>query len=162
MTMVVDAGLVEGEPTPFIGNELAIAVAPGNPEGITGLEDLANPELTVVLAAPDVPAGQYAAQALEMAGVTVSPSSLEVNVRAVLSRVELGEADAGIVYVSDIVAAGGTVEGVEIPPEHNVPATYPIATLVDAPNPEGADAWVEWVLGEEGQADLLEAGFTPV
>lgn len=154
-----EEGLLAGPAIPFIGNELAISVAPGNPLGIAGLEDLADPQLTLVLAAPEVPAGQYAAEALAGAGVTVTPSSLEPDVRATLSRVALGEADAGIVYSSDIVAAGDAVEGVPIPAEQNVPATYPIATLAGATNPAGADAFVDWVL-EAGRPVLLGLGFT--
>ena len=161
MTTVADAGLVEGEPTTFIANVLQIAVAPGNPLGIAGLDDLADPGLVLVLAAPEVPAGRYAAEALADAGVEATPSSLETDVRAALARVELGEADAAIVYASDVVAAGDAVEGVAIRDEDNVAAEYPIAVLAGAPNPAGADAFVRWVLGEEAQAALLEAGFTP-
>jgi molybdate transport system substrate-binding protein len=159
MDVVTDAGLAAGEPEVFISNVLEIAVEPGNPLGITGLEDLAKPDLVVVLAAPEVPAGQYAAEALANAGVDVTPASLEVDVRSVLSKVALGEADAGIVYRSDIVAGGDGVEGVEIPEDQNVPASYPIVTLADAPNPAAA-AFVDYVLSEEGQTTLVEYGFT--
>lgn len=160
MMTVAEAGLLEEESQPFIANVLAIAVAPGNPLGITGLEDLADPEVTLVLAAPEVPAGQYAAEALANSGITVTPSSLEPDVRATLSRVELGEADAGIVYESDIVASDGMVEGIDIPAGQNVPATYPIATLAGAVNPEGADAFLDYVLSDEAETVLVEFGFT--
>jgi molybdate transport system substrate-binding protein len=160
MDTVDDAGLVAGERTDFAGNSLQIAVEPGNPKGIDGLEDLAQPDLTVVLAAEEVPAGEYARQALDEQGIDVEPASLETDVRAVLSRVALGEADAGIVYVSDVMAAGGDVEGVEIPADQNVPASYPIATLAEAPNPAAGKAFVAYVLSGEGQEVLNEFGFS--
>jgi molybdate transport system substrate-binding protein len=159
MDVVADAGLLAGEPQPFIANVLQIAVEPGNPLDIRALVDLARPDVTVVLAAEEVPAGQYTKQALDGAGVQVQPASLENDVRAVLQRVSLGEADAGIVYASDVASADGEVDGVAIPEDHNVPATYPIATLADAPNAEAAEAFVEFVLSDEGQAILVGHGF---
>lgn len=161
MDVVAEAGLVDGEPQTFVENALEIAVEPGNPRGIAGLDDLASPDLAVVLAAEEVPAGDFAREALATAGVDVAPASLEEDVRSVLTRVELGEADAGIVYRSDIVAASDAVEGVEIPEADNVVATYPVAALRDAPNPEAADAFVEYVLSSPGQATLEEFGFAP-
>jgi molybdate transport system substrate-binding protein len=161
MDVVGDAGLLAGEPAPFIANELAVAVEPGNPLGIQGLADLGRPGVTLVLAAPEVPAGQYAREALAAAGVQARPASLEQDVRAVLQRVALGEADAGIVYRSDL-AAEADVEGVEIPGEQNVVATYPIAALSAAPNPDGAQVFIEFVRSDEGQAILAEHGFTPL
>lgn len=160
MKVAADAGLLDGEAEVFTSNLLAIAVEPGNPLGVAGLEDLADPDVTLVLAAPEVPAGQYAVEALASTGVTVTPSSLENDVRAVLSRVELGEADAGIVYASDVTSAGDSVEGVAIPAAQNIVATYPIAALDGAPNPAGAAAFVALVRSEEGQAVLAEFGFT--
>lgn len=159
MQVVADEGLLAGEPRVFATNALAIAVEAGNPFGITGLADLADPSLVLVLADPEVPAGDFAAQALEAAGVAVTPSSLEVDVRSVLSKVELGEADAGIVYTTDLVTAGDAVQGVAIPEEENVLASYPIAALADAPNPGGAAAFVDFVLSPAGQAILREHGF---
>ena len=99
----------------FASNLLAIVVEEGNPKGVKGLDDLARPDLKVVLAAPDVPAGKYAAEILGKAGVAVKPVSQEDNVKAVVTKVSLGEADAGIVYVTDITAGGAKVEGVDIP-----------------------------------------------
>ena len=160
MDVVARAGDLAADPQVFTVNRLAIAVEPGNPLGITGLEDLADPELLLVLSAEEVPAGRYARQALDAAGVAVTPVSLERDVRAARSKVELGEADASIVYASDIVAAGSRVAGVDLPAEHNVTATYPIARLAGARNPEVADAFVAFVLSARGQAMLAEYGFT--
>lgn len=160
MDVAAEAGLVDGEPEVFTANLLEIAVEPGNPLGVEAVADLADPELTVVLAAPEVPAGQYAQELLTAQGLAVTPASLEVDVRAVLSRVALGEADAGIVYRSDVASAEGEVEGVVIPDDQNVPASYPIAALTEAPNPDGAAAFVDLVLSEEDQAVLEAYGFT--
>ncbi len=160
MDVVGDAELLAGESQVFTGNTLEIAVEPGNPLNIRSLEDLARPDVTTVLAAEEVPAGEYTRHALDVAGIQVTPASLEVDVRAVLSRVELGEADAGVVYVSDVVAAGDAVEGVPLSPEQNVPASYPIAALTDAPNPSAAEAFVEYVLSDEAQASFTEYGFS--
>lgn len=158
--VVVDAGLAGGTPEPFAATTLAVAVEPGNPLGIRELSDLTDPAVTLVLAAPDVPAGRYAAQVLAAAGVQVAPASEETDVRAVLAKVALGEADAGIVYRSDVVAAGDDVQGVPIPAEANVTVTYPIVTLAEAPNPAGARAFVDFVRSEAGRAVLAEHGFT--
>lgn len=145
-------------PRLFARNTLAIAVAPGNPKHIASLADLARPGITVVLAAPAVPAGHYARAALQKAGVTVAPKSLEENVRSVLTKVELGEADAGIVYVSDITAAGHRVSRVAIPPAVNQTARYPIAPLSrDATG----RAFVAFVLSPAGQRILSRFGFLP-
>jgi molybdate transport system substrate-binding protein len=160
MDVVADAGLLDGESEPFAGNLLQIAVEPGNPLGIAGLADLARPDLTLVLAAEEAPAGQYAREALDAQGVTVTPASLEADVRAVVSRVALGEADAGIVYATDVIAADGDVEGVEVPEDQNVPATYPIATLAEAPTPDAAAVFVDFVQSGEGQAILRRHGFS--
>jgi molybdate transport system substrate-binding protein len=160
MDVVADADDLAGDAQVFTANRLAIAVEPGNPLGIGGLADLADPELVLVLPAEEVPAGQYARAALDAAGVDVTPASLEQDVRAALSKVELGEADASMVYASDVVASGGRADGVPIPAEENVPATYPIAVLADAPNPAAAEAFVAFVLSEEGQDILAAHGFT--
>jgi molybdate transport system substrate-binding protein len=150
-----------GAPQDFAGNKLIIAVEPGNPQHITGLADLARKDLKVVLAAPEVPAGKYAQEALAKAGVTVAPVSLEVSVKGVVTKVSLGEADAGIVYVTDVQAAQGKIDGVAIPDDQNVLATYPIATLKDAPSAEDAQAFVDLVLSAEGQKVLAAYGFLP-
>ncbi|MGH8898994.1 MAG: molybdate ABC transporter substrate-binding protein [Egibacteraceae bacterium] len=159
MDVVVKAGRAAGAPRTFTGNVLEIAVEPGNPKGVRGLADLARPDLKVVLAAPEVPAGQYAAEALRKAGVEVKPVSLDNDVRSVSSKVQLGEADVAIMYHSDVVAAGDRVEGVEIPAGQNVPARYPIVALTGAPNPGAAAAFIDFVLSEEGQLVLRRHGF---
>jgi len=145
----------------FTGNELQVIVAKGNPKGITGLADLAKPDLKVVLAAPEVPAGRYASQVLDAQKLTVKPVSLEDNVKAVVTKVSLGEADAGIVYVTDVTAGGDTVEGVDIPADQNVPATYPIAVVKASAHQAQARAFVDDVRGPEGQQVLKSFGFLP-
>jgi molybdate transport system substrate-binding protein len=150
-----------GTPQNFASNLLQIVVEQGNPKDIQGLDDLANPDLKVVLAAPDVPAGKYAAEALGRAGVTVKPVSEEDNVKAVVNKVSLGEADAGIVYVTDVTAGGDKVEGVDIPEDLNVLATYPIATVKASKAQDQAQAFMDMVLSAEGQQVLKEFGFLP-
>ena len=159
MQVVVDAGLHADEPRPFATNRLAIAVELGNPRGVERVADLARADLVVVLAAPEVPAGRYAQQLLDRAGVTVRPASLERDVRAALAKVRLGEADAALVYTSDVVAAGGAVEGVAIAPEQDVVATYPAVVLAGAAAPEAAAAFVALLHSEEGRAVLRDHGF---
>jgi molybdate transport system substrate-binding protein len=148
-------------PQSFAGNLLQIVVEQGNPEGVEGLEDLARGDLKVVLAAEEVPAGRYAKQVLDKAGVTVNPVSQEDNVKAVVTKVSLGEADAGIVYVTDVSAGGHRVEGVDIPSDQNVAATYPIATVKASKAQEQAQAFVDLVRSAEGQDVLARFGFLP-
>lgn len=156
MTAMADA---VGTPQTFAGNKLIIAVAPDNPKGITGLKALAGEDLKVVLAAPEVPAGKYAQQILEQAGVDVAPVSLEESVKGVVTKISLGEADAGIVYVTDVSAAGGKIDGVAIPEEGNVVATYPIALVTAGNQPQAAQTFVDYVLSSEGQQVLQSFGF---
>lgn len=150
-----------GAPKVFASNVLQIVVEPGNPKGVKSLADLARGDLKVVLAAPEVPAGKYARQALDAQKVTVKPVSLEGNVKAVLTKVELGEADAGIVYVTDALSAKGKVDGVDIPATQNVPATYPIATVKVSGHQQQAQAFVDFVLSAQGQQTLKSFGFLP-
>jgi molybdate transport system substrate-binding protein len=160
MQKIVDAKLNDGAPATFLSNRLQIAVAAGNPKQIARLSDLAKPELIVVLAGPTVPAGRYALEALQKAGVTVRPASQELDVRAVLNKVALGEADAGIVYVTDVKSAGARVTGVDIPELHQVIARYPIAVVRDSKNPRLAKSFVDYLLSDEGQRLLAEYGFS--
>jgi molybdate transport system substrate-binding protein len=150
-----------GTPQNFASNQLQIVVEQGNPRGVQGLEDLAKPDLKVVLAAPEVPAGRYAAEALAKAGVTVQPVSQEDNVKAVVTKVSLGEADAGIVYATDVTAGGDKVEGVDIPKDQNVLATYPIATVKASKAQDLAQAFMDRVLSAEGQQVLRSHRFLP-
>ncbi len=161
MDRLVEAGRNVGEPETFATNTLAIVVEPGNPLEIDGVEDLADPDLIVVATAPEVPIGAYTQQVFEAAGVEVTPDSLEENVRGILTKVTEGEADAGVVYVSDVFAAGDDAEGVEIPADINVVAEYPIAGVTDAGNPDGGAAFIEFVLSDEGQSILTEYAFGP-
>jgi molybdate transport system substrate-binding protein len=160
MQKLVDAQLNDGAPTFFVSNRLQIVVAAGNPKQITGLADLAKPGLIVVLAAPTVPAGKYALESLQRAGVRVRPASQEVDVRAVLNKVTLGEADAGIVYVTDVKSAGARAVGVDIPEQHQVVARYPITVVKESKNPRLARAYVDYLLSDEGQKLLAEFGFS--
>ena len=160
MTTIQNAGLIAGAPQVFAHNRLEIAVAKGNPKGIRGLADLSRSGLVVVLADPSVPAGKYAQQALTKAGVTIKPASLELQVTAVLTKVALGEADAGIVYVSDVVTSG-KVDGVAIPDGQNMIADYPIAALKNAQSKGTAADFISFVLSPEGKTILKAAGFEP-
>ncbi|MFZ0492493.1 MAG: molybdate ABC transporter substrate-binding protein [Acidimicrobiia bacterium] len=159
MDSVVAAGEVVSEPRVFASNLLEIAVPPGNPGDVAGLVDFSRAGLLVGLCAEGVPCGDFGRNALEKAGVVPVIDSNEPDVRALLTKIELGELDAGIVYATDVESAGGRVEGVEIPASDNVIATYPIAVLVSAPNPRGADAFLEFVLSDPGQAILSRYGF---
>ncbi len=152
-------GFTTGTSRVFAHNELEIVVAPGNPKGITGLADLAKPGVIYITEAPTVPAGKYALQALKMAGVTVTPKSLETDVKSVISKIELGEADAGIVYTTDVTAAGGKVQGVAIPAAENVIATYPIVAVKASANLTAANAFIAYVLSAAGQSKLQAFGF---
>jgi molybdate transport system substrate-binding protein len=159
-TMDKVTGSVE-TPQVFAGNRPAIAVAPGNPKHVNGVADLARCDLKVVLAAPDVPAGAYADEILRAQGVTVKPVSLEVTVKGVVTKVAAGEADAGIVYVTDISAAGGDVDAVDIPTAQNRIATYPIAVVKGGDHATEAQSFVDFVLSAEGQKIVQQFGFLP-
>ena len=161
MSKLTDAGLAAGEPATFATNAAEIVVEPGNPLGIAGVADLADSDLIVVLCAPEVPCGAYAERVIANAGITVTPSSYEENVKAVVTKVTLGEADVGIVYRTDVIAAGDDAQGVPIPDDINVVAEYPIALVADAPNAAGAQAFIDFVLSPSGQKILAAYGFGP-
>ena len=160
MQKIVDADLAEGTPIVFSTNRLEIAVASGNPKKIASLTDLARPDVALVLAAPTVPAGKYALEALTKAGVTAKPVSQEVDVRAVLNKVSLGEADAGIVYVTDVKSAAGRVTGVDIPEQHQVIARYPVAAVKGTNNADLAHRFVDFLASPAGQSVLADFGFS--
>ena len=154
-------GFTAGSAKVFAHNKLEIVVAPRNPKHISGLADLARPGVIYISAGPTVPAGKYALQALQNAGVTVTPRSLETDVKSVVSKIELGEADAGIVYATDVTAAGGKVDGVQIPDADNVLATYPLTVLKHTAHAVTADEFVGLVLSAAGQSTLESFGFLP-
>lgn len=161
MDALVAADAIDGEPEPFATNELEIAVPPGNPGGVTGLADLADDDLVVALCAEEVPCGRFGREALERAGVVPSIDSEEQDVRALLTKVVADEVDVGLVYRTDVVAAGDDVEGIEIPADEDVEATYPVAVPAQAGAGETARAFVDLLLSDEGQALLADAGFGP-
>ena len=146
------------DPVVLARNRLALVTEPGDPRGVTTLADLAAPGLKVVLAGPTVPVGKAARAALAAAGVTVRPVSEEPDVKAVLQKVRLGEADAGIVYATDLVAAGDAVSGTPLPGVSNA---YPAAVLADAPHPEAAAAFLDLARSPDGLELLTRAGFLP-
>jgi molybdate transport system substrate-binding protein len=157
LTKVADAGLTTGSTTAFATNQLQIAVPAGNPLGIDGLDDLTG-EVVLALCQPEVPCGSYAAKAFEAAGLVAPAAGEEENVKAVLNRVQLGEADAGIVYVTDVLAGDG-VAGVDLAGGERVAVRYPAAALSEAPNPEAAAAFVAFLTGTEAQQILERYGF---
>lgn len=160
MDDVVAAGGASGEPGLFALNQLQIAVPAGNPAGVDGLDDLANPDLLIGLCAPGVPCGEFAREALAKAGVVPSLDTNEPDVRSLIGRIEAGELDAGITYVTDVVAAGDDVAGIDISEELNVVVEYPIAVLANAGDEDLADAFIAFVLSDEGQAIMTEFGFS--
>jgi molybdate transport system substrate-binding protein len=157
LAIVVDGGGARGDAVELASNVLQIAVEPGNPLGIGGLADLTD-GVRLALCAPEVPCGRYAAAAFERAGLDVPAASGEENVRGVLTKVALGEADAGIVYATD-VRASDDVEGVDLPPEQQVTARYPATVLADAPNPAAAAAFLAFLTSDEAQAIMASHGF---
>jgi molybdate transport system substrate-binding protein len=147
------------DPTTFVKNVMEIAVPPDNPGGVTGLADLAKPGLKIALCQAQVPCGATAQAAFDKAKITVKAVTLGADVKSVLTAVELGEVDAGVVYKTDVQAAGAKVKGIEIPAEQNASTSYPIVALTDAPNAAAARAFVAYVLSAEGITVLTEAGF---
>jgi molybdate transport system substrate-binding protein len=161
MNKLVKAGLVE-TPQTFAHNKLEIAVAPGNPKHITSLADLEKPDVTLVLEDPSVPAGNYARQAFAKAGLPApKPASNELDVKSTLAKLTSGDADAVIVYVTDVKSAGDKVQGVPIPDDQNVTATYPIAVLKGSKNQAAAEAFVNEIVSGTGQQALQARGFLP-
>ncbi|MFJ6985988.1 MULTISPECIES: molybdate ABC transporter substrate-binding protein [unclassified Streptomyces] len=159
MKIVTDAGDAEGTPATFVRNELEIATLPGNPDKIASLKDLTDPGLKVVLCDKEVPCGAAAQKALDASGIKLTPVSYEQDVKAALTKVELKEADAAVVYKTDVHAAGDKVEGVNFPESADAINDYPITLLKDAQNADAAQAFIALVQSPGGQKVLSEAGF---
>ncbi|WP_035281329.1 molybdate ABC transporter substrate-binding protein [Brevibacterium album] len=159
MQRLVDEALVEGEPVPFVANVLEIAVPAGNPQGITSLQDLGDPEFDVVVCAPQVPCGAAAERVAAAAGVELTPVSEEPQVTDVLGKVASAQADAGLVYRTD-AAGSEAVEGIAFPEAQEAVNTYPIAPVAEAASPQLAATFTDFVLAEENREVFEEAGFT--
>lgn len=158
MRTVVDEGLA-ADPVVFATNTLELVVPAGNPAGVVGLADLARPELAIALCDPVVPCGAAAATLLAAAGVTAAPDTLEEDVKAVVTKVRLGEADAGLVYATDVRAAGSEVEGIAVAEARQAVNAYPAALVTGSRHPELGSAWIELLTGPDGRTILTEAGF---
>ncbi|MFJ4468322.1 molybdate ABC transporter substrate-binding protein [Streptomyces sp. NPDC089424] len=159
MKIVTDAGDAAGTPATFVRNQLEIATLPGNPDKVGSLKDLTNPDLKVVLCDEAVPCGAAAQKALDASKLKLTPVSYEEDVKSALNKVVLKEADAAVVYKTDVKAAGDKVEGVEFPESADAVNDYPIALLKDAPNAAAAKAFIALVQSPEGRQVLTEAGF---
>jgi molybdate transport system substrate-binding protein len=160
MAKLTDAALIDpGAPVDFATNVLEIAVPPTNPAGITSFADLAAPGVKVVVCAPQVPCGSATVAVEQASGVTLAPVSEESSVTDVLGKVTSGEADAGLVYVTDVAAAGDAVMGIEFPESSGAVNTYPIAVVKDSSVADVAQAFVDYVTGTVGQGVLADAGF---
>src|SRR4051794_3055356 len=159
MELVTDAGLQTDDPAVFTENVLEIAVPKGNPGKVTGLADFAKPQLTLAVCAPDVPCGAAAQKVFHAAGITAVPDTEEEDVKAAVTKVQLGEVDAALVYASDVRSAGSDVEGIPFSEAEDAINEYPICALADGKNPAAAKAFIDLVLSDEGQKDLEAAGF---
>ena len=159
MTKLVDAGLAVGEPTVFATNVLEIAVPPGNPAGITDFASLAAPELRLVVCAEAVPCGAATAAIEAATGVVLTPVSEENSVTDVLGKVASGEADAGLVYETDVLGADGAVDGIAFPESAEAVNRYPIVQVAGSEHSVLADAFIAYILGPVGAAALAAAGF---
>ena len=159
MDKAVGDGLVTGDPVDFASNTLEIVVPPDNPAGVMSLQDLAKAGTDVVLCAPEVPCGAASQRVEKAAGVDIEPVSEEQAVTDVLTKVASGEADAGLVYVTDVKAAGDQVSGVPFPESRSAVNTYPIAALADGNDPDLARQFVDLVTGPTGRSVLARAGF---
>lgn len=158
MDTVVQTGAATS-PTPFAVNTMQIAVPPTNPGQVDALADLANPAVKVAICQPQVPCGAAAATVFTNAGITVQPVTLEPDVKSVLSKVTMGEVDAGVVYVTDVKAAGARVTGVQIPQDVNATTTYPVAVIKASTHKDLAQQFVDYVLSAAGREVLSAAGF---
>ena len=161
MGKVTAEDLQAADPQNFAANTLEIAVPPDNPAGIASFADLAQDGINVVVCAPEVPCGAATVKVEDATGVDIQPVSEEQSVTDVLAKVTSGEADAGLVYVTDVLAAGDDVQGITFPESSEAVNTYPIAPLADAADGDLAQEFVDLVLGDTGQSILEAAGFAP-
>lgn len=159
MTKLTDAKLTDGAPANFATNTLEIAVPPSNPASISSFADLARPGVKVVVCAPQVPCGAATDTVEKATGTTLAPVSEESSVTDVLGKVTSGEADAGLVYVTDVKTAGDKIKGIPFPESDQAVNTYPIATVGTSQNKELAAAFIATVTGSEGKKVLSDAGF---
>lgn len=159
MSTLVSAGLAAGDPEPLATNRLGIAVPPGNPAGISSLADLARPDVQLVTCASEVPCGAAARALAERAGVTLRPVSEEQSVTGVLDKVRSGEADAGLVYVTDLAAAGDDVMGIDVPEAGGVRNVYPVVPVAGSDRPALAQDFVDLARSDQGQDVLARLGF---
>lgn len=159
MDKVVAGGDNVGEPVAFAGNVLEIAVPKGNPGRVESLSDLSDPDLKVAVCAPEVPCGNAATELFRVVGVKGDVDTYEPDVKSVLTKVELGEVDAGLVYHSDALAAGDKIDSVRIPQAGQVVNTYPIVVVDGGNNPTGGQGFTDLVLGDRGRAELKKWGF---
>ena len=157
MDSLADAGLIRGTPDVFAFNTIVIAVPPGNPGGVERLHDFAREDLFLGLCSPEVPCGALARDSLARAGVEPKPDTNEPNVRSLLTKIEAGELDAGVVYVTDVISA--RVAGVPIPENLASRAAYPVALINEAPNPDGGADFVAFLLSQRGTEILRAHGF---
>jgi molybdate transport system substrate-binding protein len=159
MAKAAEAGLLAGDPVDFASNTLTIAVAPGNPKQINSFQDLTKPGLAVVVCAPQVPCGSATKKVADATAVTLAPVSEESSVTDVLNKVTSGQADAGLVYVTDAIGAGDKITAVPFPESSGAVNTCPIAALKAAENPELARRFIDAVMGQAGQKTLGADGF---
>src|SRR5215470_3313796 len=158
MQEVVSAGDASN-PQNFAKNTMEVAVPPNNPAKVTSVNDLAKKSVKVALCQPQVPCGAVAAEVFKNTGITVKPVTLQPDVKSVLTQVELGNVDAGMVYVTDVLAAGSKVKDVTIPDSENASTLYPIASIKGSKHASIAEAFVAYVLSPAGQSVLTAAGF---
>lgn len=159
MKTVTDAKLTAVDPTVFVTNTLEIAVPADNPGKVTGLKDFANADLSIAVCAVEVPCGAAAKTVFDGAGVTASVDTFEQDVKSVLAKVETGEVDAGLVYKTDVLAAGTKVKGIDFPEASTAVGKYPIALLSASANKDAAQAFIDYVLSPKGIKILTDAGF---
>jgi molybdate transport system substrate-binding protein len=159
MKTVTEAGNAAGDPVTFVKNQLVIAVPKGNPKAIAGLADLSGSGVKVAVCAEQVPCGAAAKKAVDAAGVTLTPVTLEQDVKAALAKVKLGEVDAALVYRTDARSAAADIDAIEFPESAGAINDYPLVVLKDAPNRSAAEAFVAYVRSAKARAVLTSAGF---